>query len=247
MEWWKFVVLIVVSYFIGNVYFAKIIARIKRVDVQKAGSGNPGTMNMLRNYGFLMGFTTLILDMLKGVIPALFGFYLFGGTTAQLFEGTRLFYHISSSNLQPYVGLFTGGLSALVGSLFPVIYRFKGGKGVALVYGMYFTVNPPVGLIAFIIGFIYLLIFHYASPMTLGVVALYTIYEAYYLGLMTGSSNITISCLLFAIFFLVWFAHRGNIFRLLIGKENQIDLRKSFKKKKLTKTEKKELKQKEIG
>ena len=235
MEWWKFLVLIVGSYLIGNIFFARIISRAKHYDISKAGSGNPGTMNMLRNLGFAVGLLTLLLDMLKGVVPAIVGYYLFGGAQA----GTNA-----------YIGLFVGGLSSLVGTIFPVFYRFNGGKGVALVYGMYCVAQPILGLILFFAGIIYLLILDYASLMSFGILTTFTIYEAYSLGLMTGQGNLTLSILLFIIFFLVWFAHRQNIFRLLVGKENRVNFKNSFKKlkaRKLSKDEKEELKQKEIG
>jgi len=235
MEWWKFLVLIVGSYLIGNIFFARIISKAKHYDIGKSGSGNPGTMNMLRNLGLVVGLITLALDMLKGIIPALAGYYLFGGAAA----GTNA-----------YIGLFTGGLSALVGNIFPVFYKFKGGKGAAVVYGMYCATQPILGIIVFFAGIIYLLIFDYASLLSFCMITTFTIYEAYVLGLMSGQGNIVLSCLLFAIFFLVWFAHRQNIFRLLVGKENGINFRgklKDLKKKKLSKDQKEILKQKEIG
>lgn len=235
MEWWKFLVLIVGSYLIGNIFFARIISKIKKYDISKAGSGNPGTMNMLRNLGFAIGLLTLVLDMLKGVVPALVGFYLFGG---------------EAGGINAYIGLFTGGLSALVGNIFPVFYNFKGGKGAAVVYGMYCVAQPVLGLIIFVAGFLYLLVFDYASLLSFCMITVFTVYESYSLGLMTGQSNIVISCLLFAIFCLVWFAHRKNIFRLLIGKENKVNFRQKFTKikfKSKSKQQKEELKQKEIG
>ena len=79
MEWWKFLILIVGSYLMGNIFFARIISRLRHYDISKAGSGNPGTMNMVRNLGFSMGLLTLLLDMLKGVIPSICGYLLFGG------------------------------------------------------------------------------------------------------------------------------------------------------------------------
>ena len=235
MEWWKFLVLIVGSYLIGNIFFARIISRIKRYDISKSGSGNPGTMNMLRNLGLVVGLLTLVLDMLKGVIPALVGFYLFGGPSA---------------GANAYIGLFTGGLSVLVGNIFPVFYKFKGGKGAAVVYGMFFAAQPILGLIIFVFGICYLLVFDYASLLSFIMLTIFTIYEAWSLGLMSGNGNIVISSLLFAIFFLVFFAHRKNIFRLLVGKENGINFKgklKEFKDKRLSKSKKEELKQKEIG
>ena len=235
MEWWKFLVLIVGSYLVGNIFFARIISRIKRYDISKSGSGNPGTMNMLRNLGLVVGLLTLVLDMLKGVIPALVGFYLFGGPSA---------------GANAYIGLFTGGLSVLVGNIFPVFYKFKGGKGAAVVYGMFFAAQPILGLIIFVFGICYLLVFDYASLLSFIMLTIFTIYEAWSLGLMSGNGNIVISSLLFAIFFLVFFAHRKNIFRLLVGKENGINFKgklKEFKDKRLSKSKKEELKQKEIG
>ncbi|MBQ3213825.1 MAG: glycerol-3-phosphate acyltransferase [Clostridia bacterium] len=235
MEWWKFLVLIVGSYLIGNIFFARIISKIKRYDISKSGSGNPGTMNMLRNLGLVVGLLTLVLDMLKGVIPALVGYYLFGG---------------ASAGVNAYIGLFTGGLSALVGNIFPIFYKFKGGKGAAVVYGMFFAAEPILGLIIFVFGILYLLVFDYASLLSFTMITIFTVYEAYSLGLMSGNGNIVISCLLFAIFFLVFFAHRKNIFRLLVGKENGVNFKgklKEFKEKRLSKSKKEEIKQKEIG
>ena len=235
MEWWKFLVLIVGSYLIGNIFFARIISRAKRYDISKAGSGNPGTMNMFRNLGFSVGLLTLALDMLKGIIPALVGYYLFGGPAG----GTNA-----------YIGLFTAGLATLIGNIFPVFYKFKGGKGAAVVYGMFCATQPLLGVIIFFAGLIYLLIVDYASLLSFCMVTAFTIYEAYVFGFTSGKGNIILSCLLFAIFCLVWFAHRQNIFRLLVGKENGVDFKgkiKKFRLKRMSKSQKEELKQKEIG
>lgn len=233
MEWWKFVVLVISSYLIGNIFWARIISRIKHYDIQGSGSGNPGTMNMLRNLGFGIGILTLLLDMSKGIVTALFGYYLFGGVNA----GTNA-----------YIGLFLGGLSCLIGNVFPVFYNFKGGKGAAIVYGMYCVANPLLGVIIFVGGFLFLLLFDYASLVSFFMISIFTIYEASTLGLMSGGGNIVLSSLLFAIFVLVWIAHRQNIFRLLTGKENRINfVSKLFKKGKahllMPKEERKELKE----
>ena len=234
MEWWKFLILIVGSYLIGNIFFARIISRARHYDISKSGSGNPGTMNMLRNLGLVAGLMTLVCDMLKGVVPALVGYYLFGGEAA---------------GINAYIGMFTGGLSALIGNIFPVFYNFKGGKGAAVVYGIYFAVQPIMGLIIFVCGIIYLLIFDYASLLSFLMITAFTIYEGYSLGIKTGG-NIVISCLLFAIFLLVFYAHRKNIFRLLVGKENGVNFRgkiAELKNKKMNKAKKEEEKLKEIG
>ncbi len=224
MEWWKFLILIVGSYLMGNIFFARIISRLRHYDISKAGSGNPGTMNMVRNLGFSMGLLTLLLDMLKGVIPSICGYLLFGGNFYDLITCN------GASNQVACIGLFTGGLSALVGNIFPVFYYFKGGKGAAVMFGIFCAANPLMGVIIFIGGFLFLLLFDYGSLVSFSFVTIATIVEAYLLGLMGEDGNIVLSCLLFAMFCLVWFAHRQNIFRLLTGKENRLNFKKSFGK-----------------
>ena len=87
-----------------------------------------------------------------------------------------------------------------------------------------------MGVIIFIGGFLFLLLFDYGSLVSFSFVTIATIVEAYLLGLMGEDGNIVLSCLLFAMFCLVWFAHRQNIFRLLTGKENRLNFKKSFGK-----------------
>lgn len=66
---WLLAGLVLASYFVGNINFALIISKLKKSDVRKLGSGNPGTLNMSRNFGLKIGLLTLFLDMLKGAIP----------------------------------------------------------------------------------------------------------------------------------------------------------------------------------
>lgn len=69
----------VCAYFFGNINSAILISKLKGKDIRRCGSGNPGTMNMLRTYGKLLGVLTLVLDVLKGVIPCLLGWLFMGG------------------------------------------------------------------------------------------------------------------------------------------------------------------------
>ena len=66
------------AYLIGNISFAIILSKKKNKDITKMGSGNPGTMNMLRNFGFKTGILTLALDVLKGALPTLVGYLTLG-------------------------------------------------------------------------------------------------------------------------------------------------------------------------
>ena len=87
MLWWQFLLLAVGSYLMGNINFAIIISKLKKKDIRTLGSGNPGTLNMSRNFGLKIGVLTLVLDILKGVIPTLVGFLLYKDT---YFVGTTL-------------------------------------------------------------------------------------------------------------------------------------------------------------
>lgn len=229
----KFVLLILGGYLLGNFSSAKFLSRLKHDDITKHGSGNPGTMNMARTYGFGLGLLTLFMDALKGAIPAFVGFAIFGGLT-------------NATDLS-YIALFVGGFSAILGHIFPVFYKFKGGKGVACIFGVFAVAEPLWTLVMLVVCFLYLLVFKYGAIASFIFITILTIIEGY-----RFRGNIVICLLLFGIFFLIWFMHRQNFFRLLIGKENKVNLFKKKKDKvKLNKQEKKEIKQenknKEIG
>ena len=222
----KFIIIIIVGYLLGNFSSAKFLSKIKKDDITKHGSGNPGTMNMLRTFGLKFGLLTLLLDALKGAIPSLLGFLLFDAT---------------AGGEMAYIGLFTGGLSAIIGHIFPVFYKFKGGKGVACIVGM-FAVAEPIWAFAMLgICFIYLMLFKYGVLASFIFITTLTVIEGY-----KFNNNLPICLILFGIFCLICFMHRQNFFRLLIGKENKVNLFKN-KKSKIEKKSKKENKTKEIG
>lgn len=236
MEWWKYVIVIVVSYLIGNINFARIISRKMDSDITKQGSGNPGTMNMLRTFGFKVGVLTLVLDALKGILAALLGFFLFGGA-----EGTYIDIMGLNSSAQAISGLYIAGLSVVMGHNFPILYKFRGGKGVACILGVYLVASPIMVAICIIFGFIYIYLFDYAAVASFMFITALTFFEA-----QKCKENLVATILLFVIFFLTWFMHRKNIFRLLVGKENKVNFKKSLRKlysRKEIKVEKKEIKQ----
>ena len=68
MLWWQFLLLAIGSYLMGNINFAIIISKLKKKDIRTLGSGNPGTLNMSRNFGLKIGLLTLVLDIFKGAI-----------------------------------------------------------------------------------------------------------------------------------------------------------------------------------
>jgi glycerol-3-phosphate acyltransferase PlsY len=227
------VLLFLGGYMIGNFSFARIISKKQNSDITKLGSGNPGTMNMLRNFGIKKGALTLVLDALKGALPSLVGFLAFGGT---------------AGGGMAYVGLYVGGLGAILGHNFPVVYKFKGGKGVACMLGIFLVARPIETLIVVVGVFVYLCIFDYASFGSFLLITAMTMLEAFRITMADYAFEVALALrlILFIMFFLCFFMHRKNIFRLLMGKENKVNLKKAMAKlgKKSTK---KENKQKEIG
>lgn len=222
--------LVVASYFVGGIHFASIIARLKGVNIRDLGSGNPGTMNMLRNFGVGTAVLTLILDALKGAVPALVGYFLlanntvFGGVSqsAPAFMG----YYIGGGSK---LGVFVGGVSVIIGHIFPAVHRFKGGKGVASSVGVLLIANPIVAVVAFFMAFFYLFFFKYGSVASF--VFLYvTVVTEIALALVFGDSYLTV-ILIAALCALVTWAHRGNIVRLIKGKESDINIRRQLQKK----------------
>lgn len=231
----KLVLLFVCAYFIGNFSFARIISHKKNSDITKLGSGNPGTMNMLRNFGVKTGALTLVLDAVKGAVPSLVGFAIFGG--------------FSGGGGMAYIGLYVGGLGAILGHNFPVVYKFKGGKGVACMLGIFLVARPIETLIVVVCVFVYLYFFDYASVGSFGLITAMTIMEAFRI---TNANypfeiGLILKLILFVMFFLCWFMHRQNIARLLTGKENKVNLKKAMTKLGKKKETKKETKEKELG
>jgi acyl phosphate:glycerol-3-phosphate acyltransferase len=207
----KYVCVIFVGYTLGNINFARILSKFLKTDITKQGSGNPGTMNMLRTFGFKFGLLTLVLDAFKSSLASLYGFFVFGG---------------DMNAMTSVIGLYIGGLSCVVGHNFPVFYHFKGGKGVACTLGMFAVANPMWSLVAFAISFVYLCIFDYGAVASFIFITVLTVLEA-----TKYRANFPMTCILFVVFFLTWFMHRKNIARLLWGKENRVNLTKAFKKK----------------
>jgi glycerol-3-phosphate acyltransferase PlsY len=210
----KIVLIVLFGYFLGNVNFARLLSKKNNSDITKKGSGNPGTMNMLRSYGAKLGGLTLIFDLLKGALPAVIGFFALGGY---------------ANMQQATLGLYIGGVSVIVGHIYPVMYGFRGGKGVASSLGVFLVANPLATLIVFLVAVVYLWFFEYGSITSFIMISALTILE----GLKVATyQNVFITILLFLLFFLTFFAHRNNIFRLLIGKENRVSLKTMLKKRK---------------
>ena len=211
MTYWLLAIMVMISYFIGNVNFGKILSKSKNVDLTKRGSGNLGATNMYRTLGAKMGYLTLLLDALKGIVVSLAGYFVFGGIGGY------------PDNL---IGLYSCGLAAIIGHIFPVINKFKGGKGISTTMGVFIVAQPVVTIITFVVCFVLVWFVKYVSLASLILVTVGGVAQ----NLMLPEPNLTISLLTFAIFVLTWFAHRKNIERLIIGKENETNIKVKIKR-----------------
>ncbi len=209
MVWWHFLIIIVVSYFVGNISFSRMFGKIKHKDITKLGSGNAGSTNVLRNFGFKFGVLNLCLDILKGFVPSIVFFYVFG---------------------ENIIYLYTAGISVMLGHIFPVIYKFKGGKGIASMLGVFLAADPVVTLIVIGTAALVWCLFKYGSVASFVCVTALTVIEGVKAKSLESPQNLVISLMLFFIFCLTWFMHRSNIERLLCGRESKVSLIKSIQK-----------------
>ena len=204
MNYLYYFILAIISYFVGNFSSARIVAKTKHDDITKHGSGNPGTLNTWRAFGFWAGIITFVLDMIKGLVPVLIAYYAFK--------------HIDGCSSE--IAVYVAGFSVVLGHIFPVLHHFKGGKGIATSIGVFLVANWWVGLIVFAVMIVGMLFIKYASIFTIGFVVIMGIVEI----CLVNPANWINYILICGILILVLYAHRANIVRLSQGKENKTEL-----------------------
>ncbi len=203
--------LIIGSYFFGNINFSIIISHFMKRDVRREGSGNPGTMNMLRNFGVKLGALTLILDAIKGAVPAIIGWWLIGGNQGDPIAEMMTFG-------EDKTGLFIGGISVVIGHVFPVVYKFKGGKGVASSIGVCFVAAPILSSVAFVIGLAFMFTIKIGSLTSFIMTGIPLIYCG--ITAIIGG-RIAEGVLALCIYAIILCAHHANFVRIFTGNEKQ--------------------------
>jgi glycerol-3-phosphate acyltransferase PlsY len=187
------------AYLVGSLSFAVIVSRtLGLADPRSYGSGNPGATNVLRSGNRAAAVATLALDALKGLLPVL-AVQLFGEPYG-LREGT--------------VALV--GLAAFLGHLWPVFFRFKGGKGVATAAGVLLCFYPWLGAATLATWLIIAFFLRYSSLAS--IVA--AVFAPFYQLLIWGAGPIALAILAMSLL-LVW-RHRANIARLFAGTESRL-------------------------
>jgi glycerol-3-phosphate acyltransferase PlsY len=189
----------VVAYLLGSVSFAIVVSKLFRLeDPRTFGSGNPGATNVLRTGNKKAAALTLLGDCVKGWIPV--------ALAVQWDERLGL----GAS------GIALVAVAVFAGHLWPVFFRFKGGKGVATALGVLLGLNPLLGLATLVTWVVVAYAFRYSSLAAL-VAALFA---PFYYTLLFGVGAIGLAVLLMSAL-LIW-RHRKNIGNLLAGKESRI-------------------------
>ncbi|ALV06114.1 glycerol-3-phosphate 1-O-acyltransferase PlsY [Roseateles depolymerans] len=190
---------IIAGYLFGSLSFAVIISRMMGLsDPRSYGSGNPGATNVLRSGNKAAAILTLLFDALKGFVPVL------------------LVQHYGA----PY-GMEQGvaalvGLAAFIGHLWPVFFRFQGGKGVATAAGVLLAINPWLGLATLLTWIIIAYFFRYSSLASISAAVFAPFYEMLIWGVGPELIAIVLMSLL-----LIW-RHEANIRKLMAGTESKL-------------------------
>jgi glycerol-3-phosphate acyltransferase PlsY len=187
------------GYLVGSLSFAVIVSRAMGLsDPRSYGSGNPGATNVLRSGNKAAAILTLVFDALKGYIPVLA--VLIWGPRFGLGEGTAALV----------------GLAAFVGHLWPVFFKFKGGKGVATAAGVIFALNPILGVATLATWLIIAWFSRYSSLAAIVSAAFAPVYQ-----LLIWEAGPTALTLIVMGLLLVW-RHQANIRKLLAGTESKL-------------------------
>jgi len=185
------------GYLVGSVPFAFVLARRRGVDLRRAGSGNIGAANVLRTSGVGYGLATVGLDAAKGAVAVLVAERLTGGPATPV----------------------AAGLASMIGHVYPVWLRFRGGKGVATAAGVFGVLAPMAVAIAGVVFVAaiwttrYVSVGSMAAAGTLAAVAVAS----------DGPTGLSVGAVVAAL--IVLERHRANLGRLVAGTERRIGQR----------------------
>ena len=192
------------GYLLGSVSFSILLSRLRyRDDIRRHGSGNAGMTNTLRTYGKLPAVLVLVGDALKGTLAAWVGWKLGG--------------HVGT--------MYVAGLFAVVGHMFPLYFRFKGGKGVATAAGVILGSCRPALLVLLAVFLLVVVLSRYVSLGSVTGAAFYPFFMLWYTRGTGYSPRPEVICAFLMAGLVIW-AHRSNIGRLLAGTESKLGARK---------------------
>ncbi len=193
----------VVSYLIGSISFAVVVSHAMGLtDPRSYGSGNPGATNVLRTGNKEAAILTLIGDAFKGWLPVWIVTHF----------GAR--FGLDAAALNTAIAL--SAIAVFLGHLYPIFFKFQGGKGVATAAGVLLTIHPVLGLATLLTWLIIAFFFRYSSLAALVAAVFAPVFQVF----LFGPSRISLTVLAMSLL-LIW-RHRANISKLLVGKESRI-------------------------
>jgi len=190
------ILFIIASYLLGSIPFGFLIVRLTSgKDIRDLGSGNIGATNVLRSKGKMAALFTLLFDVAKAAIPIIYG----------------------RAHFDSPVLIMAGGAAAIIGHMFPLFLKFRGGKGVSTLAGVFLVMDLRV-LGVFLAVFVTVII---ASRfVSLGSIS--GAVAVFFAVLFTNLAEVAVLVLLVVI--LIILRHRSNIQRLIAGNENRLSL-----------------------
>ena len=202
-----FLIVAVVSYLIGSISFAVVVSHAMGLaDPRSYGSGNPGATNVLRTGNKKAAILTLIGDAFKGWLPVWVVVHFgasFGWDPAAINTATAL-----------------AAIAVFLGHLYPVFFRFQGGKGVATAAGVLLAIHPVLGLATALTWLIVAFFFRYSSFAALMAAVFAPLFDIF----LFGANQIAWA--VFAMSALLVWRHRANIAKLIAGTESRIGEKK---------------------
>jgi acyl phosphate:glycerol-3-phosphate acyltransferase len=204
----KELILIVLAYLIGSVPTALIISRrYFGIDIRDYGSGNMGATNTFRVLGSRYGTIVMVIDIVKGIIAS------------SLYELLSFYDHNELQRTNFIIGL---GMAAVIGHIFPIFANFKGGKGVATLFGMVLALQPVVALSCVGVFIFVLYLTRYVSLSSILGALMLPVCVLW----IWNENEVLYRVFTLLVAFLVIFTHQKNIIRLLRGVESRIPILK---------------------
>jgi glycerol-3-phosphate acyltransferase PlsY len=202
------VIVAVVAYLIGSISFAVVVSSAMGLaDPRSYGSGNPGATNVLRTGNKLAAVLTLLGDAFKGWIA--------------VWLAVWLVVHFGARFGLDSTAIALAAIAVFLGHLFPIFFKFQGGKGVATAAGVLLAIHPVLGLATLLTWLIIAAFFRYSSLAAL----VSAVFAPFFDVFLFGPSRISLAVAAMSAL-LIW-RHRGNIKKLLDGKESRIGQKKT--------------------
>lgn len=194
------------GYLLGSVSGALLLGRFRNVDIRRLGSGNPGATNALRTVGWSFAAAVVLVDLGKGVVAA-----------AVIPPAAAL---VAASTASMHTLAAASGTAAVVGHIWPLFFRFRGGKGASTLVGVIAVVAPWCLIPMLLVWGITLLGSGYVGLATI-LASISLVPAMWTLGPEPLPASLAIMSLLLAM--LLVFTHRGNLMRMRAGEENRFD------------------------